>query len=296
MNFLKPAVSYFKFVTHAWKNRCDFPSTKYLFKVAQFSTHTNNRYRVHIIPALKDNYMYLLTDKVLNFGVAVDPVEPKKILDILAAEGLELKAVITTHHHLDHAGGNEQISEIVKNITIYGGDERIESLTEKVSHNQTFKIGDLVFKCLHTPCHTSGHVCYFIDGDSYREPICFSGDTLFVAGCGRFFEGSAKDMSHSLSLLSTLPLNTKVYCGHEYSVNNLKYALSVEPDNKAAIKKLEEIQEKLKRNEPSVPSTIGEELSYNPFLRVDKKSLQLHTNESNPVAVMAALRKLKDNF
>ncbi|XP_055936464.1 hydroxyacylglutathione hydrolase, mitochondrial-like [Argiope bruennichi] len=295
MNCKKPAFSCLKYVTYAWKNRV-LPSTKYLHKVVQFSTQRSDRYRVHIIPALKDNYMYLLTDKFLNFGIAIDPVEPKKILDTLAAEGAELKAVITTHHHFDHAGGNKQISEVVENLTIYGGDERIESLTEKVYHNQTFKIGDLVFRCLHTPCHTSGHVCYFLEGDSFREPICFTGDTLFIAGCGRFFEGSARDMYKSLSILSTLPLNTKIYCGHEYSVNNLKYALTVEPDNKATVEKLKEIEAKLIRNHPSVPSTIGEELSYNPFLRVDKKSVQLYTNETDPVAVMAILRKLKDNF
>ncbi|GFU24704.1 hydroxyacylglutathione hydrolase, mitochondrial [Nephila pilipes] len=240
--------------------------------------------------------MYILTDNYLKFGIAVDPVEPEKILHVLEKEEIELKAVITTHHHLDHAGGNKRISEMVKNLSIYGGDERIESLTEKVCHSETIVIENLLIKCLHTPCHTSGHVCYFIAGDTSREPICFTGDTLFIGGCGRFFEGSAKDMLQSLDILSTLPSNTKFYCGHEYTLNNLKFALSVEPNNEATLQKLEVVEEKLKRNQPTVPSTIGEELKYNPFLRLDKNTVQLHTNEVTPEAVLAVLRKLKDNF
>ncbi|GIY60263.1 hydroxyacylglutathione hydrolase, mitochondrial [Caerostris darwini] len=240
--------------------------------------------------------MYLLTDKFLKFGIAVDPVEPEKIMKTLAMEELELRAVITTHHHYDHAGGNKLISEMKKNLTIYGGDERIEALTNKISHNEILKIGDIVIRCLHTPCHTSGHVCYFIDCETIPEPICFTGDTLFIGGCGRFFEGSANDMLQSLNILSALPLSTKIYCGHEYSLNNLKYALSIEPDNEEALNKFKEIQEKLKKSEPSVPSKLGEELSYNPFLRLDKKAIQLRTNKVDPVSVMAALRELKDNF
>ncbi|GFR18881.1 hydroxyacylglutathione hydrolase, mitochondrial [Trichonephila clavata] len=259
-------------------------------------TSINDRYKVHTLPALKDNYMYILTDYFLKFGIAVDPVEPEKVLEILAKEELELRAVITTHHHFDHAGGNKQISEMIKNISIYGGDDRIDSLTKKVCHNEIIQIGDLLFKCLHTPCHTSGHVCYYIEGDASHEPICFTGDTLFISGCGRFFEGSAKDMLQSLNILSALPLNTKIFCGHEYTLNNLKFSLSVEPNNEEALQKLKIVEEKLKRHEPTVPSTIGEELKYNPFLRLDKKSVQLYTNEDNPTAVMAALRKLKDNF
>lgn len=285
--YLKSAIGKFFFpITHRIR------SCSNLSNAPQSS---GNRYKVLSVPALKDNYMYLLIDNYLNFGIAVDPVEPEKVMKVIRSENVDLKAVLTTHHHFDHAGGNVAISQMVKNLPIYGGDERIDALTHKVSHEEAVKLGDLVVKCLHTPCHTSGHLCYLIE-DTNSDPICFTGDTLFVGGCGRFFEGSAADMLKSLKLLSALSLNTKIYCGHEYTINNLKFALSVEPDNKEALYKLKMVEERLQKNEPSVPSTIGEELRYNPFLRTDKKSLQLLTKKTDPVDVMAALRKLKDDF
>lgn len=279
-------------MVYSWRDGCIRRSSN-LSNVQ--NKQSANRYRVHVIPALKDNYMYLLTDKFLNIGIAIDPVEPEKVMKIVNSVKVDLKAVLTTHHHFDHAGGNVVISQMIKNLPIYGGDDRIDAITQKVSHEETVKLGDLVVKCLHTPCHTSGHLCYFIE-ETNSDPVCFTADTLFVGGCGRFFEGSAADMLKSLTLLATLPLNTKIYCGHEYTINNLKFALSVEPDNKEALKKLKMIEEKLKKNEPSVPSTIGEELLYNPFLRTDNKSIQLFTKKTDPVDVMAALRKLKDDF
>lgn len=258
-----------------------------------FSLTQSVPYKVNIIPALNDNYMYLLIDTTQKFAIAIDPVEPKKIFDCLDKENVSLKAVLTTHHHLDHAGGNELLLETIKNIPIYGGDDRIEALTDKLSPNETFKIENISIKCLHTPCHTSGHVCYFIDSD---DPICFTGDTLFVGGCGRFFEGSAEDMFKSLNILRSLPLHTQLYCGHEYTLSNLKFALHVEPDNNAIVKRIKSAEECLKRNDPTVPSTIDDELSFNPFLRADIKSVQKITQQSDPVAVIKVLRELKDNF
>lgn len=238
--------------------------------------------------------MYVLIDSVKKFGIAIDPVEPEKVSRVIESENLDLKAVLTTHHHFDHAGGNKVIREMFKNLPIYGLDERIEALTDKVSHNETLNIGDLSIKCLHTPCHTSGHVCYFVNDST--NPICFTGDTLFVAGCGKFFEGSAEDMLKSLKLLSSLPRSTQCYCGHEYTLGNLKFALSIEPQNEALLRKLKIVEEKRSKSEPSVPTTIEEELEYNPFLRTHIKSIQLLTNQTNIVDVMASLRKLKNNF
>ncbi|XP_035206414.1 hydroxyacylglutathione hydrolase, mitochondrial-like [Stegodyphus dumicola] len=254
----------------------------------------NERCEVRVLNALKDNYMYILMDKDLKIAAAVDPVEPAKILNTIKEENVELKAVLTTHHHFDHAGGNKVIHDVLPDIPIYGGDDRIDSLTKKLSHNEEFKIGPILIKCLLTPCHTSGHVCYFIDLDN--EPICFTGDTLFIAGCGRFFEGSASQMLHSLQLLAALPKCTRVYCGHEYTLSNLKFSLAVEPDNTATVNKMKTVEEKLAKYEPSVPSTIGEELSYNPFLRVDQEQLHIYTKKTDPVDVMRVLRDLKDNF
>lgn len=253
----------------------------------------DNRFKVHIIPALKDNYMYLLIDTVQKNAIAVDPVEPEKILECTDKENVPLKAVLTTHHHLDHAGGNSILSEKIKNIPIFGGDDRIDSLTTKLSHNEVFSIENTVIRCLHTPCHTLGHVCYFVQSS---EPICFTGDTLFVAGCGRFFEGSAEHMFKSLNILSQLPLNTKIYCGHEYTVSNLKFALFVEPDNIAASEKLKIVDECLRQKRPTVPSTIKDELSFNPFLRAHEESIKKFTKQNDPVAVIKTLRDLKDKF
>ncbi|KAG8185045.1 hypothetical protein JTE90_017066 [Oedothorax gibbosus] len=282
-------------MVHLWKWNFNTCIRKISNSSNDFNKQSDNRYKVHAIPALQDNYMYLMTDKFLNIGIAVDPVEPEKLMKVIESEKVNLEAVLTTHHHFDHAGGNVAISQMVKNLPIYGGDERIDAVTHMLSHDETLKLGDLIIKCLHTPCHTSGHLCYFVEKTD-SDPVCFTGDTLFVGGCGRFFEGSAADMLKSLNILAALPLNTKVYCGHEYTTGNLKFALSVEPDNSDALSKLKKVEEGLKQNKPSVPSTIGEELLYNPFLRTDNKTLQLLTKKTDPIEVMAALRKLKDHF
>lgn len=276
-------------------HRRNFPVLNYCFNILRLfsNNETSSRYKVRTISALTDNYMYLLIDKFEKCAFAVDPVEPDKILKCAEKEGVQIKAVLTTHHHFDHAGGNATISSMIKNIPIFGGDDRIEALNRKLSHNEVFQIYKTNIQCLHTPCHTSGHVCYFIQSD---EPICFTGDTLFIAGCGRFFEGSAEQMYKSLSILSNLPMNTRIYCGHEYTLSNLKFALTVEPNNAAILKRLKSAEESLKNMEPTVPSTITDELSFNPFLRVHEKAIQNFTQQTEPAAVIKRLRELKNNF
>nr|XP_042904064.1 hydroxyacylglutathione hydrolase, mitochondrial-like [Parasteatoda tepidariorum] len=239
--------------------------------------------------------MYILADYCSKSAIAVDPVEPEKVFRVLDSKNISLKAVLTTHHHLDHDGGNETIATCSKNTPIYGGDKRIKAMTHILSHSEEFHIGELNIKCLHTPCHTSGHVCYFTEAGNLGH-ICFTGDTLFVGGCGRFFEGTAAHMLKSLNILGSLPLNTKIYCGHEYTMSNLKFALSVEPDNKDALTKLKVIEEKLKKGEHSVPSCIEDELKYNPFMRTSEKSVQQYTNQADPISVMKVLREKKDAF
>lgn len=273
----------------------NFPVSKNSFNILRsFSNdRTSSRYEVRTIPALTDNYMYLLIDKIEKWAFAVDPVEPDKILKCAEIEGVKLQAVLTTHHHFDHAGGNAKISSKIKNIPIFGGDDRIEALTTKLSHNEVFQVDKTNIRTLHTPCHTSGHVCYFIQSD---EPICFTGDTLFIAGCGRFFEGSAEQMHKSLNILSSLPLNTKIYCGHEYTLSNLKFALTVEPNNAAILKRLQSAEDSLKNMKPTVPSTIKDELAFNPFLRVHEEAIKNFTQQTEPAAVIKKLRELKNNF
>jgi len=253
--------------------------------------------KVEIIPALGDNYMYLLIDEYTNHAAIVDPVEPAKVIDCIKKENVKLTTVLTTHHHWDHAGGNEELCSKVAGLSVYGGDTRIGALTDQVSHGDCLQVGKINIKCLFTPCHTSGHICYFIEGSESLPPSVFTGDTLFVAGCGRFFEGTAEQMYHALvEVLGRLPPTTTVYCGHEYTVNNLKYALHVEPENRDILEKFEWAKNRRENKLPTIPSTIEEESKCNPFMRVSEESVQLHTKTTDPVATMAALRKEKDVF
>jgi len=253
--------------------------------------------KIQLVPALEDNYMYLLIDETTGECAAVDPVEPKKILAAVADAKVKLTSVLTTHHHWDHAGGNDELIKLTGELPVYGGDDRIGALTQKVSHNTELKLGNLHIKCLFTPCHTSGHICYYVTGDN-ADPAVFTGDTLFSGGCGRFFEGNPSEMYTALvEILSKLPGKTKVFCGHEYTVANLKYAAHVEPDNQDIKEKSRWAEEQRRNNQSTIPSTIDEELKINPFMRVGVSSVQNHAGGvKDPVAVMGYLRKEKDSF
>ncbi|XP_076312153.1 hydroxyacylglutathione hydrolase tenzing norgay [Tachypleus tridentatus] len=253
--------------------------------------------KVHLLPALSDNYMYLLVDDATKEAAVVDPVEPEKVTAAVNKEGVKLTTVLTTHHHWDHAGGNEKLVQAVPGLTVFGGDRRIGALTHSVKHGDEFKMGSLQIRCLSTPCHTSGHICYFVTGGTDENPLVFTGDTMFVGGCGRFFEGSPEQMYQALvKTLGALPDNTRVYCGHEYTVKNLKFAQTVEPENTTIKEKLSWAQQKRNAQEPTIPSTIGEEKTFNPFMRVEVPAVQKHSGASDPVKTMAVIRKEKDNF
>ncbi|XP_062999622.1 hydroxyacylglutathione hydrolase-like protein isoform X2 [Elgaria multicarinata webbii] len=198
----------------------------------------------------------------------------------------------------DHARGNVELAQLYPDLEVYGGDERVGALTHPVSHNEELKFGSINVRCLLTPGHTSGHVCYFVwEDDSPDAPAAFTGDTLFIGGCGRIFEGTAEQMYKNLTeVLGPLPQETKVFCGHEYTARNLKFALKVEPENDIVKEKL--TWAKLREDEdlPTVPSTLAEEFFYNPFLRVLEKSVQRFTGKADPIEVFAALHKAKDKF
>lgn len=254
---------------------------------------------VHVLSALQDNYMYLIVDCATKDAAVVDPVEPDKVVAVVKQQQVNLKSVLTTHHHWDHAGGNKKLAQMMSGIAIYGGDDRIDGLSQKVTDGSQLQIGKLNVKCLFTPCHTSGHICYFVSdpagGDG--DPAVFTGDTLFVGGCGRFFEGKPEQMYSALvGTLAKLPDNTQVYCGHEYTVNNLKFAMTVEPDNCTVQKKLDWATGKIQEQEPTVPSTIEEEKLINPFMRVEEDSVQKHAGRSDPISTMEVIRKEKDDF
>lgn len=242
--------------------------------------------------------MYIIIDETMNEAVVVDPVEPKKVLKELEEEGAKLTTVLTTHHHWDHAGGNAELLQMKPGLKVYGGDVNIAGLTKQVIHSDEITVGSLKITCLLTPCHTRGHVCYFIEDTKSGGPAAvFTGDTLFQAGCGKFFEGNAEQMYIALvKILGSLPGNTKVFCGHEYTANNLLFAAHVEPENKAVQQRLTWAKGMKKNKLPTVPSTIEEEKSFNPFMRVHEPTVQKHTGEQDPVNVMEVLRNEKNDF
>lgn len=169
---------------------------------------------------------------------------------------MQLKSVITTHHHWDHAGGNGKLVSKATasglSLKVYGGDDRIDALTNKVGQDDTFLLGSLTVRCLFTPCHTTGHICYYIDAPSGERAV-FTGDTLFLGGCGRFFEGTADQMHEALVIkLSQLPDDTKVYCGHEYTLQNLAFGQHVEPNNTDVANKIEWSRKQRDQNLPTV--------------------------------------------
>jgi len=255
--------------------------------------------KIRILPALSDNYMYLLMDETTKQAAIVDPVEPDTVLRAVEEEGVKLTTLLTTHHHWDHAGGNKSLIDKVSGLTTVGGDDRIEGVISPVKHGDELKVGSLNITCLATPCHTSGHICYYVvhPDNEQGEKAVFTGDTLFLGGCGRFFEGTAEQMYSALvTILGSLPDETKVYCGHEYTLQNLAFGAHVEPNNKAIRDKIAWSKAKREKPEPTVPSLISEEKLINPFMRVHEKSVQDHAKKTDPIETMRAIRKEKDNF
>jgi len=263
-------------------------------------TVNQDKMRVRILPALSDNYMYLLMDDTTGQAAIVDPVAPDTVLAAVREEGVKLTTVLTTHHHWDHAGGNKEMINKAPGLTVIGGDERIDGVTRHVKQGDELTVGSIHVKCLFTPCHTTGHICYYVthpgQGD---EKLVFTGDTLFLGGCGRFFEGTAEQMYEALvQKLGSLPGETKVYCGHEYSLQNLSYGAHVEPENKDVANKIAWCRTMRDKSpaEPTVPSTIAEEKLINPFVRVHEESVKKHAKQTDPIETMRALRLEKDNF
>ncbi|XP_023416691.1 hydroxyacylglutathione hydrolase-like protein isoform X2 [Cavia porcellus] len=187
--------------------------------------------KVKVIPVLEDNYMYLVIEEHTREAVAVDVAVAKRLLEIVGREGVSLTAVLTTHHHWDHAHGNEELTQLQPGLVVMGADERISALTRKLVHGEELQFGAIHVRCLLTPGHTSGHMSYFLWEDECLDPpALFSGDALSVAGCSWHLEGSTQQMYQSLAeTLGTLPPLTKVFCGHEHTLSNLEFAYKVEP-------------------------------------------------------------------
>jgi len=250
------------------------------------------------IPLLRDNYAYLIVCEKTNNAAVVDPSEAEPVLRYVEREKVELKAILNTHHHWDHTGGN---SELLKkfSLNVYGhrNDQgRIDGLTHPLEEGDEVTIGKDKSRILFIPGHTKGHIAYLF------EEKLFCGDTLFVAGCGRLFEGTAEQMHSSLCKLKDLPADTLVYCGHEYTENNLKFAMTLEPNNKTLSDKLKRVSSQRAKGISTVPSTMHEEIENNPFLRGDSKEIQETLKKQSPnmsldpVSVFSQIRQLKDRF
>jgi hydroxyacylglutathione hydrolase len=257
---------------------------------------------VAIIPLLADNYGYLLVGPNGRRAAIVDCSEATPVLAEVARRGLELTAVLSTHHHWDHIGGNEEVVRALPGIRVLGSRAdrtRVPALTEALADGEEFEVAGLHGRALFIPAHTSGHLAYFFPDDG---PSVFTGDTLFAAGCGRLFEGSPEQMMRSLAKLMALPDATRVYCGHEYTQKNLEFARTLEPSNRDVAAKLARVTELRRAGKPTVPSTIEEERRTNPFVRAESPELQASVRarhpevDADPVAVFAKTRELKDRF
>ncbi len=256
--------------------------------------------RVVAVPVLADNYSWLIIDEAEKVAAIVDCAEVEPVLAAVAREGVRLVAVLSTHHHFDHVGGNEELARRVP-LRIYGNGadgDRIPGLTDGVHEGDRVEIGRLGAEVLFIPAHTSGHIAYHFA----RERAVFTGDTLFAAGCGRLFEGEPAQMMASLGKLAALPDETRVYCGHEYTVRNLEFAGSLEPGNRAIDDKLAWARARRGEAKPTLPTTIASEKQTNPFLRAECDELRSSVQRLCPdvpaetAAIFAATRRLKDSF
>jgi hydroxyacylglutathione hydrolase len=252
------------------------------------------------IPALSDNYIFLIHDDQNNTAAVVDPAEGKPVLDTLGKIGAELVAIFNTHHHYDHVGANRELMDKFPNLRVYGGKEdkgRIPGQQVFLQEGDTVEFGGRIAQIYFVPGHTHGHIAYYFpptESDDTGELFC--GDTLFAGGCGRLFEGTPSQMVDSLSKLRQLPDQTRVWCAHEYTLNNLKFALTVESENPELQSRYKEVVKARQDNQATVPSLLGVEKQTNPFLRWDQPRIKSAMKLDEPTRVFARLRGMKDQF
>ena len=251
---------------------------------------------ISLIPCLTDNYAYIINDQKSKTVGVVDPSESKPVIDFLKKKELKLNYILNTHHHFDHIGGNGDLKKMynAKIVGFSGDKHRIPNIDIPLENNSNWVFGKSKVRILHIPGHTLGHICFFFE----KEKIAFTGDTLFSLGCGRVFEGTHEEMFSSLNKIKNLPPDTNIYCGHEYTNSNLNFCLEYDSKNTHLKNKKIDIEKKLSSNQPTIPSTIAEEIKTNIFLRCNDPEIKhrLGLKDSSDAEVFSKLRDLKDSF
>jgi len=247
---------------------------------------------IEILPlrTFKDNYAYLLIDNTNRQTAVIDPGSAGPVIQALNERNLNLSLILLTHHHFDHSGGAKELKKLYPKAEIAIHNEDAHhlqvALDLQLSENDTLHFGEQPITVMHLPCHTRGHVAFKI------ENALFTGDTLFNAGCGKFFEGSTSGMMNNLHRLKNLPEMTEIYCGHEYTVENLEAALKADPDNHNISDRLETSRIATTKSNFLVPTTLELELHTNPFLQLDKKELQQKLKTNNETDTLIALYQI----
>lgn len=255
-----------------------------------------NAIDVVALHAFQDNYIWLIRSG--RNAAVVDPGDARPVIEYLRTEQLDLTAILNTHHHADHIGGNGKLLEQFQAAVYAPHDERIADATHRLREGDRVTLGELglELEVLEIPGHTRSHIAFHAAG------MLFCGDTLFACGCGRLFEGTPRQMYASLAKLAALPDATRVYCGHEYTLSNLRFAQTVEPENPELVRWEQEASALRARNEPTLPSTIGREKAANPFLRCDQPGLIAAASKranrplADPVSVLGVIREWKNSF
>jgi|TARA_B100002051_G_scaffold270861_1_gene304508 hydroxyacylglutathione hydrolase len=251
---------------------------------------------ISIIKCLSDNYSYLIKDKKTNLVGVVDPSDFESIDNELNRNYKKLDFILNTHHHNDHVGGNLDLKKKYKSKIICSayGENQIPGADIKKKDGELFILGETTFKILYIPGHTLDHISFF----SEDSKVVFTGDTLFSLGCGRVFEGTHEQMLTSIEKIKNLPKDTIIYCGHEYTENNGRFCISIDKENIFLKEKLKEVKNKTKKNQPTIPVVLKDEMVTNIFLRCDDKKIKniLKMNDRSKLEVFTKLRDLKDKF
>ena len=252
------------------------------------------------IPVLSDNYIFVLSDPQHKIAAAIDPAVAEPVIEYLASIDARLVAIFNTHHHSDHVGGNRQLVKHFPDLCVYGGAEdrgRIPHQQFFLQEGDTVQFANRTGRVFFVPGHTRAHIAYYFPPETPGETgELFCGDTIFAGGCGRLFEGTPAQMVESIDKLRQLPDNTRVWCAHEYTLNNLKFALTVDGDNRNLQQRYQQVQQIRNLGLATVPSLLREEKQTNPFLRWDEPALQTVAKIQEPARVFGRIRGMKDRF